>query len=66
MFIPQKNNFDFTYRPSSKAQQQDKRVKPESTKGQLLKRMHQMKRTYNSQQKATFAAIKPNLNPDKS
>lgn len=64
MFIPTKN-FDFTYRPESKAVPQDRRVKAESTKGQFLRQMLKMKKMYNSQQKATFAAIKPNLNPDK-
>lgn len=65
MFIPQKNQFDFTYRPESSAVAVDKRVKPESVKGQFLRSMLKMKREYNSQQKATFAAVKPNLNPDK-
>jgi hypothetical protein len=65
MFIPQKNQFDFTYRPESRAVGVDKRVKPESVKGQFLRSMLKMKREYNSQQKATFAAVKPNLNPDK-
>jgi transcription factor SPN1 len=63
-FIPTKN-FDYSYRPTSRAVPQDRKVKAESVKGQFLKKMHQMKRSYNGQQKATFAALKPSLNPDK-
>lgn len=66
MFIPQGGMFDYTFRPSSKAMPQDRKVKPESVKGQFLRSMLKMKKTYNGQQKATFAAIKPNLDPDKA
>lgn len=66
MFIPQKNMFDYTYRPTAHVVAKDKKVKPDSVKGQVLRSMLKMKRTYNGQQKATFAAVKPNLDPDKS
>lgn len=65
MMIPTKR-FDYTYRPKSKAVTHDKRVNPDSVRGQFLKKMLNMKKVFNSQQKATFAAIKPNLTPDKS
>lgn len=66
MFIPQKNNFDYTFRPKSRVIGQDKKVRPESVKGQFLKKMLAMKKDYNAQQKTTLAAVKPNLDPDKS
>lgn len=65
-FIPQKNNFDFTYRPTAKVVPKNNRVKSESTKGQFIKKMLQMKKTFTGQQRTTFSAVKHDLNPDKS
>lgn len=63
--IPQKNQFDFTYKPVSNVVKKDLRVKPDSVRGQFIRASLKMKKDFTAQQKATFAAIKPNLNPDK-
>mmetsp|Transcript_40026 Transcript_40026/g.39626 ORF Transcript_40026/g.39626 Transcript_40026/m.39626 type:complete len:155 (-) Transcript_40026:34-498(-) len=63
--IPQKNQFDFTFKPTSNVIKKDLRVKPDSVRGQFIRASLKMKKDFTSQQKATFAAIKPNLNPDK-
>ena len=65
-YIPQKNNFDFTYRPVSKAEKKNNRVSAESTKGQFIRKMLAMKKSYTGQQKTTFSVMKQDLNPDKS
>jgi len=65
-FIPQKNQFDFTYKPESQARKTDRKIKPDSIQGQFIRATLKMKKQYTSQQKASFAAIKPNLDPDKN
>mmetsp|Transcript_28421 Transcript_28421/g.25155 ORF Transcript_28421/g.25155 Transcript_28421/m.25155 type:complete len:100 (+) Transcript_28421:151-450(+) len=64
-FIPMNNQFDFTYKPTSNVSRVENKVKPDSIQGQFIRASLKMKRQYNAQQKATFAAIKPDLNPDK-
>ena len=64
--IPQANQFDFTYKPISSAKNKNNKIKPESVQGQFIRASLKMKKAFNAQQKATFAAIKPNLNPDKN
>ena len=65
-FIPQKNQFDFTYKPVANVERQENKIKPESVRGQFIRASLKMKKDFTAQQKASFAAIKPNLNPDKN
>ena len=54
------------YRPQPTAKPIDRKVRPESVRGQFLRSIQNMKKDFNAQQRTSLSAIKHDLNPDKS